>query len=83
MGIDNRDTYYYKHFDETGLNIIFNNGSAQTADITDCTKAGNYYYSWDGGSGYSLIKYEEGIIQSSSPHIGKRGHFNESLFRVF
>ena len=54
------DTYYYKHFDETGLNIIFNNGSAQTADITDCTKAGNYYYSWDGGSGYSLIKYEEG-----------------------
>ena len=49
------------HFDETGLNIIFNNGSGgQTADITDCTKAGNYYYSWDGGSGYSLIKYEEG-----------------------
>ena len=54
-------SYYYKHFDETGLNIIFNNGSGgQTADITDCTKAGNYYYSWDGGSGYSLIKYEEG-----------------------
>lgn len=62
------DTYYYKHFDETGLNIIFNNNNgAQTADITDCTKAGNYYYTWNGSTGYSLIKYEEGGDSPTPP----------------
>ncbi|MBR2249576.1 MAG: starch-binding protein [Prevotella sp.] len=61
-------SYYYMHFDETGLNIIFNNGSGgQTADITDCTKAGNYYYTWNGSSGYSLIKYEPGDDTTPDP----------------
>ena len=74
-------SYYYMHFDETGLNIIFNNGSGgQTADITDCTKAGNYYYSWDGGSGYSLIKYEEG---GDSPTPGPGPQPDNSLHAYF
>ena len=48
------NTYYAKTFDVQSLNVIFNNGSgAQTADIKGLTE--DTYFSYDGGTGYSVI----------------------------
>ena len=53
-------TYYYQHIDASTANIIFNNGNgSQTGDITGLT-TGNWYYSWNGGGGYELLKSELG-----------------------
>ena len=54
------ETYYYQHLDASTANIIFNNGNgSQTGDITGLT-TGNWYYSWNGGGGYELLKKELG-----------------------
>ena len=55
------ETYYYQHLDASTASIIFNNGSDQgkTQDITGLT-TGNWYYSWNGGGGYELLKKELG-----------------------
>ena len=54
-------TYYFQHLDASKTNIIFNGGSNQnqTGTIAGLT-TGNWYYSWNGGSGYELLKNELG-----------------------
>ena len=54
-------TYYFQHLDASKTNIIFNGGSNQnqTSEITGLT-TGNWYYSWNGSSGYLLLKNELG-----------------------
>lgn len=43
------ETYHYFPFDDTeSVNVIFNNGSAQTGDITEITE--DVYYKYDGAS---------------------------------
>lgn len=48
------DTYYMQTFANVeSMNLIFNNGSAQTANITGITS--NTYFSWDGAAGYAVL----------------------------
>lgn len=56
-------TYFYHTFsDVESVNVIFNNGSGgaanQTADITGITS--DAYYTWDGGSGYTVVNISNG-----------------------
>ena len=51
--IDGREFYYFTFADGESANFIFNNGSAQTDDITGVTE--DSYYEWDGGSGYTQL----------------------------
>lgn len=58
------DTYYAKTFtDVESLNVIFNNGSSQTADISGITA--DSYYSWNGGTGYSVLPVPDTTVPES------------------
>ncbi len=51
-------TFYAHTFsDVESLNVIFNNGSQQTADITGITS--DTYFTWNGGTGYEKINRPE------------------------
>ncbi len=55
---DGRMWYHYSQ-ESPSLNIILNNGyGAQTENINGLTP-GNYYFEYDGNSGYSYVKEEE------------------------
>lgn len=45
-------TYYYVDIDQTNINLIFNNSSGQTADIS-ISNSGSYYITYNGGSSYN------------------------------
>ncbi|WP_286724596.1 alpha-amylase family glycosyl hydrolase [Alistipes sp. UBA1686] len=58
------DTYYMQSFSNVEtLNVIFNNGSAQTADITGITA--DTYFSWDGTTGYSILPTPSPVTDDS------------------
>jgi Glycosidases len=46
-------TWYVASFDASAINIILNNGSSQTKDITGITK--DTFFSYDGNSTYSVV----------------------------
>ncbi len=58
-------TFYYYTFDDTeSVNVIFNNGSAQTGDITGITE--DTYFEYDGGSNATKL---EGINDNPDPRV--------------
>jgi glycosidase len=59
--VDGR-SFFFQHFNETGVNIIFNNGNgAQTNDITDCVAGGDFYYTYNGTTTSNNITSEINI----------------------
>ena len=60
-------TYYSYTFDVESVNVIFNQGSAQTADIKGITE--DAYFEYDGGTGFSRISPDGtgGITPNPNP----------------
>ena len=48
----NGTVYYYAQFESESINVIFNNNSQQTADITGITT--DTYYNYNGGTSYTV-----------------------------
>lgn len=72
--IDGRK-FYYSTFDAESVNVIFNNGSAQTGDITGIT--GDVYYEYDGGSSATTISVQPGPkapVVRANPGTGTKFH---------
>lgn len=61
-------SFYTRTFtDVESLNVIFNNGSSQTADITAIT--GDTYFTWDGGAGYEKISRPDEDTPVNGQHV--------------
>ena len=61
----NEDGWYHYSQEASSLNVIFNNGNgAQTGDVRGLTP-GNHYFTYDGGSGYSIVPVEGSEALSS------------------
>ncbi len=77
--VDGIEFYYMSFPDvEESLNVILNNGSSQTADITGIT--GDVYYEYDGGSNYTILDVNPGPkapVIRATPVTGTQ--FNTSL----
>lgn len=70
----NGHRFFYKKFDESTINIIFNKGEGgegnQTADINGLTE-GAHYYTYDGGGSYSDVTAQYSDNSGSLPACAK------------
>lgn len=67
-------TYYYQTFNESSINILFNNGKQKTEDIKDITASS--FYSYDNNTGYKKIIFPD------VPNIGDSYMPFSSYFKV-
>lgn len=72
-------TFYHTAFDAESVNIIFNDGNGQTADIEGITE--DAYFKYNGGSGYQKLDINPNVPKkptvSANPASGTR--FTESV----
>ena len=57
--------YYYAYFSAESVNVIFNDGSGQTSDITGITE--DAYFRYNGGGSFQRLSGPEGGNQGSTP----------------
>jgi len=69
-------TYYYQTFNESSINIIFNNGNQKTGDITNITESS--FYSYNNNTDYKKLD----IIFPDVPNIGDSYMPFSSYFKV-
>lgn len=69
-------TYYYQTFNESSINILFNNGKQKTGDIENITASS--FYSYDNNTDYKKLD----IIFPDVPNIGDSYMPFSSYFKV-